>query len=223
MRKIVALIAALLLTTLAFATKPLPARYSPYQYGHRWYFSLQGGPAMLATEHIDSYSKNGRGWDALSWQGALCFGYYFSDACDLRISGTYGYNADACAPYKDFYPYHFHAAHLFADIMLNLTALAEYNIPFNPKLYLGVGGAYTFGFTEVNHPYEVLYYPNLTPAVRLGSIFEFNSRSGWGWFLDLGAEAFTDWYNGQETEAFPLDIAYKVSLGIVYHFPSKQR
>ena len=218
MRKIVTLFVALLLTTLAFASKPLPARYSPYQYGHRWYFSLQGGPALLSTEHIDSYFKNGRGWEAISWQGALSFGYYFSDAWDLRISGSYTYSADACSPYKGFYPYHFHAAHLFADMMLNLTALAEYNTPFNPKLYLGVGGAYTFGATKVNHLYEVPDFPNLTPAFRLGSVFEFNARSGWGWFLDLGAEAFTDWYNGLEPDGFPLDLQFNVSFGLVYHF-----
>lgn len=199
--------------------RSLPDRYSPFQYSHRWYFSFQAGPVLSATQYMDSFWKNGKGFDALSWSGALAFGYNFTDAWDLRISGVYGYNAGALSPYNGFYPYRFHAAHLFADIILNYNALAEYNVPFNFKTYIGLGAACTFGFSNVMHPYQVLDAPNLTPAVRIGAIFEYDYKSGFGWFADIDLEAYTDWYNGHESDNSPLDMGFKLSLGIIYHFP----
>lgn len=222
-RKAALLSAALLLASVAYAARPLPDRYSPYQYGHRWYFSLQGGAAVPSADNLGSYGANNQAWGILSWHGALSFGYNFSDAWEMRISGSYNYNAGALDPYKSFYPYHFHAAHLFVDAVLNYNALAELNIPFNPKTYAGIGAAYTFGFTEVKHPYQVLDSPNITPAVRLGGILEYDTRGGFGIFADLGVEAFTDWYNGHESDKFPLELLFKFSLGIVYHFPLRTR
>lgn len=217
-RKIALLLAAILLSVTALA-RPLPDRYSPFQYGHRWYFSFQAGPAYSPAEYQDSYFANGKGFDALSWHGALAFGYNFNDAWDLRISGVYGYNAGALSPYNGFYPHRYHAAELFADVILNYNALAEYNTAFNVKTYAGIGGAYTFGFTEVNHPYQVLDSPNLCPGIRVGGILEYDYKSGFGLFFDLGAEAFTDWYNGHESDGFPVEFVFKLSFGLIYHFP----
>ena len=222
LRKLVLLSVALLLATASFAARPLPDRYSPYQYGHRWYFSFQGGTAIPVADHISSYSANSQPLGMLSWHGALSLGYNFSDAWDMRVSGSYNYNAGALSPYQGFYPYRFHAAHLFVDAVLNYNALAEFNVPFSPKTYAGVGAAYTFGFTYVNHPYQVLDYPNLTPAVRLGAILEYNTPGGFGIFADFGVEAFTDWYNGHESDKFPLEFLLKLSLGVVYHFPLRK-
>lgn len=218
-RKTALLSVALLLGTVSYAARPLPDRYSPFQYGHRWYFSLQAGAAAPTSENLSSYGANGQPLGVLAWHGALSFGYNFTDAWDLRIQGSYNYSAGALAPYQGFYPYHYHAVHLFADAVLNYNALAENNVPFSPKTYVGIGGAYSFGFTDILHPYQVLDYPNLSPAVRLGIILERDSPGGFGWFVDLGAEAFTDWYNGHESDKFPLEILLKLSFGVIYHFP----
>jgi hypothetical protein len=220
-RKSILLSATLLLAAATCAARSLPDRYSPYQYSHRWYISFQAGPVLSATQHMNSFWKNGKGFDALSWHGALAFGYNFTDAWDLRVSGVYGYNAGALSPYQGFYPYRFHAAHLFADMILNYNALAEYNVPFNFKTYIGLGAACTFGFSHPLHPYQVLDSPNLSPAVRIGAIFEYDYKRGFGWFADLGVEAFNDWYNGHESDNFPLDMGLKLSLGVIYHFPLK--
>ena len=69
------------------------------------------------------------------------------------------------------------------------------------------------------HPLQALSNNNVVPGVRLGAIFEYDCKSGFGWFLDLGAEAFLDRYDGQIPMNFPLDINVKLSLGIIYHFP----
>ena len=82
-----------------------------------------------------------------------------------------------------------------------------------------VGGAFTHGFTEVEHPLQELSNNNIVPGFRLGAIFEYDYKSGFGWFFDLGAEAFLDRYDGQMPMTFPLDINAKLSLGIIYHFP----
>ena len=219
MRKLLIFLTVLFLTAGACMARSLPDRYSPFQYSHRWYFSFQAGPVLSATEYMDSFAKNGKWFDSISWHGALAFGYNFTDAWDLRISGIYGYNAGALSPYQGFYPYRFHSAQLFADMILNYNALAEYNVPFNFKTYIGLGGAYTFGFTNFLHPYQVLDSPNLVPAARIGAIFEYDYESGFGWFADICAEAYTDWYNGHESDTFPLDMGLKLSFGVIYHFP----
>lgn len=223
MRRIALLVAALLLTTVAFAAKPRLKPISPYQYGHRWYFSLQAGPMVSVGEYSSSFAQNGHGWDIFSWHGALSIGYNFNDAWDLRISGSYSYNPGALNPYGGFSPYHFQAAHLFFDAIVSPNGLAEYYKSFNPKFYLGLGAAYTHQFTEVNHPFQTLTSPNIVPGVRVGGIAEFDGKSGFGWFIDLGVEGFWDTYNGQEPEGFILDLEFKLSLGIIYHFPLPKR
>ena len=218
-RKIVLLLAALLLSATALLARPLPARYSPYQHGHRWFMSVQAGPALLLAENMSSYSAYGKAFDSISWHAALSFGYNFTDAWALRIAGVYGYNAGALPPRDQLFPYRFQAAHVFADMVLDHNALAEYNVPFTFKTYAGLGAAYTFGFSETDHPYIVPDSPNLSPAVRLGAIFEYDYKSGFGWFFDLGVEGFSDWYNGLEPEGFKVDVAFKLSVGFIYHFP----
>lgn len=222
-RKIALLSAAMLLATVTFAARPHPDRYSPYQNGYRWYFSFQGGPVVLLADNMETLGENGQGWDILRWHAALSFGYNFTDAWDLRISGSYGYNAGAMLPYGGFYPYHYFAAHLFADMVLNYNALAERNVPFDFKTYAGLGAAFTHGFTQVEHPFQELSPYNLVPGFRIGAILEYDYRSGFGWFVDLGMEAFYDRYDGQIPMGSPLDLMFKLSLGVIYHFPLKTR
>ena len=225
-RKIVLLAAALLTSVLCLAGTPSRSPISPFQYGHRWYFALQGGATTLMGENADSYSANGQVWDRVGYSGQLTIGYNLSDGYEIRLSGSYNNNAGALLPYAGFYPYRFNAYHVFVDGVVNFHGLAEYNVAFSPKVYVGLGGAFTNGFKkqfEQNHPYQYTEEPNLVPGFRFGGIFEFDAPGGFGWFIDAGFEFFTDWYNGLDPADFPFDITPKLSLGIVYHFPAPRR
>ena len=226
MKKCIALIAFLLLSGMTDLSAKRPINVvSPYQYGHRWYISLQGGPSRGFYENMKSYTDYGRFWQAFSFFGALSVGYHFNDALDFRLSGSYGYNAGAASPTNNFYPYTFHAAEAFADLLFNPNALGENNTPLSPKFYLGLGGAFTHRFSDPGHPYEVLSQKNLCPGVRAGTMLEYDFESGFGLFADLCAEVFSDWYDGLEPDPqkLRLDTNLRLSFGMIYHFPLPRR
>lgn len=218
-RKIVLLAAALLTASVCLAGTPRRSPNSPYQYGKRFYIALQGGAMTTLSENASSYSANDRTWDRAGLHGQLSIGYSFTDAFDIRISGSYNRPAGALSPWAGFYPYRYNAYHLFADVAWDFNSMAEFYTSFSPKVYVGVGAAYTAGFDAPEHPTQVIQEPNLVPGFRFGSILEFDGRSGLGWFVDLGFEFFTDWYDGQDPSGFPFDIDPKLSIGIIYHIP----
>lgn len=221
MKKILILIVALLsLGTTAYSARPHLTPTSPYQHGQRWFFSVQGGPKIGLYDHIGSFFDNGRGWSAITYHGALSVGYNFSDAWSLRVSGGYSRNAGACTPYQgEFYPYTYNAAYAFADGVLDFPALCEINKAFRTKFYAGLGGAYTFGFSDPEHPFEVLNTNNFVPALRLGIILEYCFPGGFGLFSDIAVENFLDRYDGYATgTAIALDSALKLSFGVIWHF-----
>ena len=218
-RKIVLLAAALLTAFACLAGTPRRSPVSPFQYGQRWYIALQGGVTTLMGENANSYSANGQAWDRAGYLGQLTIGYNLSDGYELRLSGGYSNNAGALIPYAGFYPFRFNAYQVFVDGVVNFHGLAEYNVSFCPKVYVGLGGALTNGFTPVEHPYQYAEEPNLVPGFRFGGIFEFDAPGGFGWFIDAGFEFYTDWFNGLDPADFPFDITPKLSLGIIYHFP----
>lgn len=219
-RKIVLLAAALLTAFACLAGTPGRSPISPFQYGHRWYFALQGGATTLFAENADSFSANGQAWDRAGYFGQLSIGYNLSDGYDIRLSGAYTNNSSALIPYGGFYPYRFNAFQLFVDGVVNFHGLAEYNVSFSPKVYVGLGAAFTNGFSTPEHPFQYTEEPNLVPGFRFGGILEFDAPGGFGWFIDAGFEFFTDWYNGVDPVDFPFDITPKLSLGIIYHFPA---
>lgn len=218
LRKILLLLTAILLTVPAFCAKPRTRAVSPYQYGGRWYISAQIGPQFLPAENIDSYWKFGKGWKIFSPFAGMSLGCNINDVWDLRLAGNYGYHVGACNPYGEFFPYNFKVVSAFLDASVNCYAMGENYDPNTFKLYMGLGAGYTFGFSEVDHPYQVVQGPNLVPGFRFGGIWEFDTPGGFGWFIDLGLEFFGDWYNGLEPIKFPIDVNMKLSFGILYHF-----
>ena len=221
MKKLAAFLALLILGTTG-----LSARFytTPYQFGHRWNIAVQGGPTLFYAENSESYKDNTLGWTIPTWHAAFSIGYNFSNAHELRVSFGYGQNHSALNPYGGFYPFSFRAAHVFADYLLNFNGLGEYDTGFNPRMYAGLGCAYSFGITEVaEHPFQVTHEPNIVPGIRVGTVLEYDFRSGLGLFADFGVSAYTDWYNGLEPISFPLDVEIKLSLGVIYHFPGAKR
>lgn len=216
-RRIVLLAAALLFSLTCIAGNTRKSRVSPFQYGNRWYISLQAGPMVTFGDNTSSFSSEGHGWDQFTWQTAAAIGYNFTDALDVRLSANYGRNVGALPPFGGYYPYHYNAFGLFADAALNFNALGELNVPLAPKLYAGLGLAYADGYESPEHPFQITEGPNLVPGIRFGCILEYDYPGGFGWFFDCAAEGYTDWYDGLEPDGLPIDINVKLSFGLVLH------
>ena len=204
----------------------------------RFNVSLQGGAAFDYYENAFSYRDNSQLLKLITPQGALGIGFDFTESFGLRLQGAFGTDAGACNTKQTsahgFYPYSFQHVNVFMDMMLNLAGLTGKCTAFRPKLYVGAGGAYTFGFQETgdHHPWQwdgAVTKKNMVFGFRGGLLMEYCFRSGFGILADFCGEAYTDKYNGLEpTEedkkaaegypGFPFDIRGVASLGIVYHF-----
>lgn len=228
MRKCFLLMAALLLSAVS-----LSAQLTPYEYGHRWYFAFQGGPVYFNSDYSNTL-PNSRLLELFSIDAAVALGYNLTDAHELRFSGSYGLRTGVCEDfYRDdyyddgedvpIYTYRFHSTRLSADYVLNMNALAEYNIAFSTKLYAGLGAALTYDFTEPEHPEVWVSDPNLTAAIRVGYILEYDFKDGFGLYFDNGLAFFPDRYNGREVIGFPADMEIHAHLGLIYHFPLNKK
>ena len=233
MKKCILLTAALLLCTASlFAqTKPL----TPYEYGHRWYFSFQGGGLIFNSDYCSRLFKEGRGHELVSFGAGVALGYNFSDAHGIRVFGNYSRKTGVCEAFEDpdadpkaapipTYTYRFSSTQLFVDYVLNYNALAENDNPFTAKSYIGPGFAYTFDFTDPGHPEVWLYDPNLVPCMNMGFIFEYDFKDAFGFFVDLGLSFYAERYNGRVSMGFPVDMESSLQVGLIYNFPlSKNR
>lgn len=229
--------AALVCGTTLLSAQEERQESSP-SHANRVYVSLQGGPTLDYYENAFSYRENGKFTNLITLQGALSIGYDFSDAFGIRLQGAFGTDAGACntkqTAARGFYPYSFQHVNGFVDAMLNLAGLAGKATAFRPKVYVGAGGAYSFGFKETgeHHPWQwdnTVTKKNMVFGFRGGLVLEYCFRSGFGILADFCGEAFTDKYNGLEPNeedkkaaegypGFPFDLKGAASLGIVYHF-----
>lgn len=224
--------AVALLCGLTAAWAQEPSKEVP-SHANRVYLSIQGGPAFNLYENAFSYWENGRGVELFTLQGAAALGYDFSDSYGMRLQAAFGNDAGACNVRQTsgdgFYPYAFRHVNVFADAVVNLSGLRGKVTAFRPKLYAGIGGAYTFDFTDAGHPWQEVVGKNIVFGFRGGFIAEYTLRSGLGFLADFCGEAYTDMYNGlmpsEEDQknyegygGFPLDLRGTISLGLVYHF-----
>ncbi len=219
-----------MLLALSFGAAAL---YAQESHAGTAYVSLKGGPAFNLYENAFSYRENGRLAELFTFGGSVAFGFDFSDPFGIRVEASYGGDAGACNVRQTsaggFWPYTFKHGDAFVDAVLNLNGLAGKVTRFRPKLYAGLGGAYTFGFTDSGHPWQKVNDKNLVFGCRAGFIAEYTTKSGFGFFADLCGEAYNDNYNGlmpnkeeQKTYegygGFPLDLRGLLSVGIVFHF-----
>ena len=231
MKKI--LLIGIALVSGIFLSNAQPAEKQAESLAHRVFISFHGGAALDIFENAFSYGENGRNSDLITHQGGLALGYNFSDAYSIRLSGAYGSDAGACNTRETsahgFYPYSFKHINAFVDGIINLNGLAGNVTYFRPKLYAGVGGARTFGFTDSGHPWQKVIPKNNAIGFRLGAIIEYDFQSGFGLFADLCGEGWSDNYNGLKPSdidkesttgypGFPLDLRGCVSLGLTYNF-----
>jgi len=230
MKRLISIGTALMVGVVSLSAQP--AEPAP-SHARSIFVSLQGGTALDIYENAFSYRENGQLLKLFTFEGAVSVGYDFNDSYGIRLQGAFGNDAGACntrqTAARGFYPYSFRHVTAFADVLINLNGLSGRVTAFRPKLYAGVGGAYTFGFTDSKHPWQKVTPKNIVPGFRGGFITEYDFPSGFGFFADLGGEAFHDMYNGlrptkEDQEAyegyagFPLDLRGRLSLGIIYHF-----
>ena len=205
------------------------AQLTPYEYGHRWYFSVQGGSVMFTGDHSGSLYKFGSVHKMFSAGGSAALGYNITDAHEIRFAAVYGRRNDVCEPFTfedpvtgdketTIYTYSFRTAQLFADYVLNFNALAEYNVALTPRAYFGLGAAVTYDFSDPGHPEVWLSDPNLVPGYRMGAILEYDFPSGFGFFGDLGIAFYLDRFNGRQLTGMPVDIDLALQFGMIYHF-----
>ncbi len=195
-----------------------------------WNIFLKGGGLFSLTENSFSYWENDQTAKLFGYQAGLGFGYDFTKAFGIRLEATYGKNAAAGntydTPQHGFYPYNFSSISAFLDAVINLNPKGAF---FFPKLYAGLGGAYSFLYTDMHHP--TLHTPSHSGAfgLRIGFIAEFRISPTVGIYADLSSEGFTDDFDGckptkrhiEDTPGypgFPLDVRGLASLGLCFHF-----
>lgn len=195
------------------------------------YISVQGGTAINVYENYFTIASSDR--SMFTWQGAVAVGYDIIQGITLRLQLESGKNIGACNVLQTsgggFYPYNFYNVNGFADVILDLKGRQRMEDAFRPKLVGGVGAAYTFGFTDSGHPWQVVEKDNLAFGFRLGGIAEYNLNSSMAIFAEFTGEFFSDGYNGlqpskKDKEQFtgypglPLDVRGLLSVGMLYRF-----
>ena len=195
-----------------------------------WNFFLKGAGSFSLTENSFSYWENDQTAKLFGYQAGLGFGYDFTKAFGIRLEAAYGTNAGAGNTRETsshgFYPYTFDSISAFLDAVINVNPNGTI---FHPKFYAGLGGAYSFGFSDMHHPSQVL--PGHTGAfgLRIGFIAEFRVSKTVGIYADLSSEGFTDNFDGLKPAkeqikeekgypGFPLDVRGLASLGLCFHF-----
>ena len=224
MRKLVVSLALMASGVMALRAQPAERPDRPFS------LSLQGGPFLSVNENTFSYRENGKALDLITIQSSLTAGYDLSARFGLRLSASYGKNVSAANTRQTaahgFYPYSFRSVNTFVDAIWNPSAKQS---GFHPRFYGGLGGAYTFGFTDPGHPWQRISDRNVTFGFRVGVIGQYDLSPKISLYADLCSEAYTDWYNGlRPNEAdqaavegyagFPFDLRELLSFGIMFHF-----
>lgn len=210
----------MLVAALFLGAATLFAQLTPYEYAKRWYVSLQGGMVYFNGDWTYVFREYPGEWltPAMPAFGASV-GYGIANGHELRLTASYGKKKASCISYDyKLYPYSFHSVSLVADYVLAFMALEENYVPFSPKMYVGPGVAYTFGFTDPHHPKRTVSGPNWVGCAHFGAIFEYNFPFGLGLFTDVGLMFLGDPYDGQGWYNFRLDMEVGLQMGVVYHF-----
>lgn len=226
MKKFVTCCAALLIGATALLAQ------NPYDYSGKFNVSVQGGVLFSVNENHFTYFENSKTKDMFKPIAAANVGYDFSKAFGMRVQVGYGENAAAANSRETngqgFYPYTFKSISAFADGILNISGLAEFESAFSLKGYAGLGFGHSYSFTDAKHPWQQINGENNVFGFRLGGICEYDFGA-FGIYADLGGEAYTDMFNGlkpHETDhavregyaGFPFDLRATLALGVICHF-----
>lgn len=227
MKKIVCIFAIFLMAAAGLSAQDNEKVEKP------WNLALKGGGLVSINENAYSYRENGTFQKLFGYQAGLAVGYDFTKLFGIRLDALYGKNAGAGNTRETsgdkYYPYTFSSVSAFLDAIVNVNPNGTL---FYPKFYAGLGGACSFGFSELNHPSQKLPAVAGAFGVRIGFIAEFRVSPVFSIYADLSSEGFTDKFDGmkpskeeiKETEGypgypgFPLDVRGLASLGLCFHF-----
>ena len=231
-----------IITILLCAAASGSAQARLFNFAKNYNVSAFGGMHYNLYENAFSYREHGYGGRLYTSQAGVAFGFDFNEVWGARVVTVMGKNAAACNSRQsgdNFYPYNFQSVDVFGDAIINLKGIDGNLGNFAPKVYAGLGIGHGFDITkgddsdaegDVIHPWQEAYLtdPNTCFGLRCGVILEYDFVGGTGLFLDLGAEAYTDKYNGLKPfdsenpsrgkAGFPFDLKFNASFGVIHHF-----
>lgn len=195
------------------------------------FVSVQGGGLLSLGENYFSYGENGALGGLFSAQGSAAVGYNLSDRYAVRMSVGYGGNSGAKNTREtaghSFYPYRYSSVNAFVDLMVDPRGKHPVITSFEPKVYVGLGYGYTYGFHDTNDNYhwQKITDPNHAFGFRLGGAAFYSLSRSLSLFADLCVEAYTDNYNGLRPSdadkvaatgypGFPFDLRPTFSAGL---------
>lgn len=216
-----------LFALLFFACAALSARDQRNQE-KSFFITLQGGPGISLNENIGTFFDNNSALKLVKFHGAASIGGFFSRHHGIRIYGEYSMNSSGSNVQETsaggFWPYTFKSGTFFADYIVNGGDISS-GSPFRWRPYVGIGAAYTFGFTDNHHPWQKYSTRNIAMGFRYGVMLEYLLTDSFGLFLDGAHLWFTDTYNGMSPKnskgehlGFPFDMKLNISLGAAIHF-----
>lgn len=192
------------------------------------YLQIFGGINKSANENLpwtefSSYPWSGGAFLALGreftplwgWRAAIRFNHNKSRNVPVcESSETWGWNNWG----------------FFGDLTFDVTdalrkKTAKRRIPkFNLKAFVGVGGAYTWGFDSVPLSYTNPYSraSKFVPSFRFGATATYRLSYRWRIGVELSQTMFEDHFNGVAYDA-PLDGRTNLKVGLTYLFKKKKK
>ena len=190
------------------------------------YMQLYGGINKSANENLPMSE-----FTAYPWSGGVFFGMgeelhpLWGWRAALRINHNKSRNVPACEA-SDTWGWN--SVGLFADGTFDLTDAftksEERGVPFNVKLFAGVGASYAYDYPEdVILSYAVPYSTGnrLIPAARAGVDVSYRIAANWRIGVELSHTVFTDKFNAVKTWA-PLDMRTNLNVGVTYLFGKRE-
>ena len=190
------------------------------------YMQLYGGINKSATENLPMSE-----FTAYPWSGGVFFGIgeelhpLWGWRAALRINHNKSRNVPACEA-SDTWGWN--SVGLFADGTFDLTDAftksERRGVPFNVKLFAGVGASYAYDYPEdVILSYAVPYSTGnrLIPAARAGVDVSYRIAANWRIGVELSHTVFTDKFNAVKTGA-PIDMRTNLNVGVTYLFGKRE-
>lgn len=192
-----------------------------------FYLQLMGGANKSANENLPwtEFSKY-----PLSGGVFIGFGQEITPIWGWRVAARFNHNKSRnVQKCENAQTWGWYNVGLFADATFDVTdawqrSYAVSKTPvFNLKAFVGLGGAYTFGFDDVPLSYAVGYSreSRVVPAMRVGLTAGFHVAQNWRIGAELCYTAFADRFNGVKTGC-QLDGRSNLSVGITYIFGKKK-
>lgn len=238
MKKVLSLVFGLCMAMSMFAQEAETDTVKTGKSQDRFNIGVYVGPNYSCNENLDSkhahnifcVNKN-----TISFGGLVVIGKEFSNLWGWRASaGLFGNKGRAnYYDQAEYMGYNFNDAEVFGDLTFDLTDWLAPNRKnaFSLKAFLGVGGAYAWGYPENSEfvkPHEsFLRLDGKDPAgFHIGGRLGLNATWRLSDVLRLGVELsstlFDDKFNGYKSD-WAVDTRQDLLVGLVYTIPGKKK